>query len=83
MLWKRNGAPILLSIAALRAMGAIIDFRRGLAHFSELHPSLVVQLEKTEGGHLLMDRTIDLYEHAVGHLGNCPRMAALKHFRPE
>ena len=78
---EAQGVPILISVKALKALGAIIDFTSGKAHFSRLHPTLVVQLEEAEGGHLLFDLANDLLKHAVGHIGNFNGMSGLKRLR--
>ena len=57
--------PILLSIAALRSLGAIIDFREDLMCMRELDPNRVISLERSSTGHQLIDLSSDLYQNAT------------------
>jgi hypothetical protein len=47
--------PILVAIESLRALGALIDFKRDLAVWQNVVPDTVCQLERGSTGHLLMD----------------------------
>ena len=57
---EKDNVPILLSISALRALGAVIDFGSGKAVFTEVDPSKVIQLERASSGHFMIDLTQDL-----------------------
>ncbi|CAE7192708.1 unnamed protein product, partial [Symbiodinium necroappetens] len=57
--------PILLSIAALRSLGAIIDFREDLMCMRELDPHRIIALERSSTGHQLIDLSKDLYQNAT------------------
>ena len=51
----KDNVPILASIATLRKLKAVIDFETGRAIFKELDDRKVIQLERAETGHLLLD----------------------------
>lgn len=53
--------PILLSIQALRTMGAVIDFERDECIFRNIDPSRVVKLERAASGHQVFPLTEDVY----------------------
>ena len=56
--------PILFSIDALRKLDAIVDFREDLAVFRALDPTQVIQLQRSQTGHQLLDLTADIFENA-------------------
>ena len=56
---------MLMSIASLKKMGAVIDFATGCAIYKSLDREVVVQLERSSSGHLLMDLAEDLYKDQV------------------
>ena len=53
------GVPILLSVKALQKLGAIIDFKRGVAILSEVSDR-VIRLERAPSGHYLLDLAGDM-----------------------
>ena len=55
-----EGVPLLASIAALRSLGAVIDFDTGVALFRKARNPRPVQLERAPSGHLLLDLARDL-----------------------
>ena len=57
--------PILLSIEALEGLGAIIDFTTKTAVLQKIDPMIVIRLEKSEGGHLLLNMSKDLLRNGV------------------
>ena len=57
--------PLLLSVDALVKMGAWIDFESGTAVFRKLDPTLVVHLERSANGHLLLNLAKDLLTQGV------------------
>ena len=59
------GQPVLLSIAALRKLGAVIDFERNEMIMRKVNPSAIVQLEQAPNGHQLFPLTEDLWKEAV------------------
>ena len=46
--------PVLVSRKALKALGAIIDFRNNSVIYTKIDPHCVVQLREADNGHLLM-----------------------------
>lgn len=56
--------PILISIKALRSLGAIVDFSRNEVIYKSLCPHSVVKLESASNGHLLMPLGDDLLQGA-------------------
>ena len=50
-----QGVPILASIAALRGLGAVVDFEADVAVFRSIDPWQAVELERSPAGHLLLD----------------------------
>ena len=60
---KGNG-PILFSVEALRALGAIIDFEHDLICFRKLSGDRIIQLEQSSSGHQLLPLSSDLYDNS-------------------
>ena len=58
---KGNG-PILFSVEALRALGALIDFEHDLVVFRKLNGERIIQMEQSSSGHQLLPLSSDLYE---------------------
>ena len=56
--------PILLSVASLRALGAIIDFQEDLMVLRNIDSSRLIELERSASGHQLLDLSSDLYDQA-------------------
>ena len=54
--------PILLSVASLRALGAIVDFSSDLMVFRKLDAQRVVQARRSQSGHQLLPLCGDLFE---------------------
>ena len=59
-----NG-PILLSVASLRALGAIIDFSNDLVCFRSLDPHRLVQARRSQSGHQLLPLSGDMCASSV------------------
>lgn len=57
--------PILMSIQALRRMGAVIDFERDECIFRNIDPSRVVRLERAASGHQVFPLTEDVYREST------------------
>ena len=60
----RGDGPILLSVATLRALGAVVDFEADLIVFRNLDPERVVALERSSTGHQLLPLSEDIFEGA-------------------
>ena len=84
---KRHGAiqvhaldkgegPILLSIEAMTALGALVDFRSNLAVFRNLDAKKLVPLERSATGHMLVPLSGDLYNKAREAVQNVPGLEA-------
>ena len=54
------GQPVLLSVKALRALGAVIDFGSDEAIFKAICPYKVAKLETAESGHQLFPLAQDV-----------------------
>ena len=52
--------PVLVSVKALKALGAVVDFERGEIIYRKACPKSVVPLETAKNGHLLMPLGGDL-----------------------
>ena len=61
---NKENVPILASISTLRKLRAVVDFDSGKAIFKSLDPQKVVQLERAETGHLLLDLVHDFLDGA-------------------
>lgn len=61
----RGDGPILVSIATLRALGAIIDFENDLIVFRALDEHRAVPLTRSTTGHQLISLSDDLYKDAI------------------
>ena len=59
------GVPILLSVKALEKLGAIIDFKHGVAILSEVSDR-VIRLERAPSGHYLLDLAGDMVLDSEG-----------------
>lgn len=59
------GQPVLLSIAALRSLGAVIDFENDEMILKKICPDRVVPLERTFGGHQVFPLTQDIFKDSV------------------
>ena len=60
----KGEGPILLSIATLRALGAVLDFEADMVVFRNLDPGKVVALERSATGHQLLPLSEDLFSGA-------------------
>ena len=58
------GQPVLLSIQALKALGAVIDYSNNQVILRHVDPKKVAVLETTEGGHQLFPLTQDILSGA-------------------
>ncbi|CAE7241615.1 unnamed protein product [Symbiodinium sp. CCMP2456] len=54
--------PILLSIAALRALGAIVDFEEDVMVLRNVDCHRLIELERSASGHQLLDLSSNLFE---------------------
>lgn len=59
------GQPILISRKALKALGAVLDFRTGEVIYTKVNAHRVVKLEEASNGHLLMPMTGNLLSEGV------------------
>lgn len=59
------GQPVLLSIAALRSLGAVIDFSKDQMILTKVSPDRVINLERTGGGHQVFPLTSDIFENSL------------------
>ncbi|CAE7837991.1 RE2 [Symbiodinium sp. CCMP2592] len=60
----RGQGPVLLSIDALRRMGAQIDFANDLMVLGKLHKKRIIKLERSATGHQVMSLSDDLYKNS-------------------
>ena len=72
----KGTAPILFSIASLKALGALVDFSEGTMVLREVDPEKLMYLEETQTGHLLIPLTGDLLEHSVATKTPVPRLSS-------
>ena len=56
--------PILLSVDALRSLGAVVDFRNDLMLLSALDNTRIIPLQRSSAGHQLLSLTRDLFQDA-------------------
>ncbi|CAE7632776.1 RE1 [Symbiodinium sp. CCMP2592] len=56
--------PILLSVDALRSLGAVVDFRNDLMVLSALDNTRIIPLQRSAAGHQLLSLTKDLFQDA-------------------
>ena len=54
--------PVLLSISALRSLGAVIDFSDDTCILKNVDASRVIQLERAESGHQIFPLTQDVFQ---------------------
>lgn len=57
--------PVLISVKALKSLGAVIDFSAGEVVYRKIDPHSVVPLEEAANGHLLMPLCGDLLAGSV------------------
>ena len=72
----KGSGPILVSVATLRALGAIIDFSEDLMVLRALDPRKLVYLRRSATGHQLLDLTEDLYHQAVAAKTAIPSLSS-------
>ncbi|CAE7273716.1 RE1 [Symbiodinium sp. CCMP2592] len=60
----QGSGPILLSVASLRALGAIIDFSNDLIVFRAIDPCRVIKAHRSQSGHQLLPLSGDMYEQS-------------------
>ncbi|CAE7888448.1 unnamed protein product, partial [Symbiodinium microadriaticum] len=60
-----GSGPILLSVDALRALGAVVDFRNDLMVLTELSNQKIIPLRRSAAGHQLLSLTDDLFKDAL------------------
>ena len=58
------GQPALISVKALRNLGAVIDFSTNECVFAKVNPHAVVRLKTAENGHILMPLAHNMFEGA-------------------
>ena len=63
------GQPVLLSIQALKALGAVIDYSTNHVILKHVNPHKVAVLETTEGGHQLFPLAQDILSGAYAKEG--------------
>ena len=63
-----DGQPVLMSIASLRALGAVIDFESDEAIFKKIDPCRVIPLERAPSGHQLFPLTEDILSVGVSRV---------------
>jgi hypothetical protein len=56
--------PVLLSIAALRSLGAVIDFSDDTCILKHIDASRVIQLERATSGHQVFPLTQDIFQNS-------------------
>ena len=61
----QGSAPILVSVATLRKLGAIIDFRTDEAVFTAVNDRTLVKLKRSTTGHQLIPLTQDFLESGM------------------
>ena len=61
----QGSAPILVSVATLRKLGAIIDFRTDEAVFTAVNDRTLVKLKRSTTGHQLIPLTQDFLESGI------------------
>ncbi|CAE7941821.1 unnamed protein product, partial [Symbiodinium sp. KB8] len=59
-----GSGPILLSVASLRALGAIVDFSSDLMVFTKLDPQRIVQARRSQSGHQLLPLCGNMFENS-------------------
>ena len=59
---NQGNGPILLSIDALRSLGAIVDHANDLIVLRRVNPSKIVHVERSATGHQLLPLTENLFE---------------------
>ncbi|CAE7649132.1 unnamed protein product [Symbiodinium sp. CCMP2592] len=62
---NKGTGPVLVSVATLRKLEAIIDFRSDLMVLRALDPTKVIKLERSATGHQLVNLTEDLFKGAT------------------
>ena len=60
-----GSGPVLLSVASLRALGAIVDFSEDLIVFRHLDAKRIIQAKRSQSGHQLLPLSGDMFEHSV------------------
>ena len=61
----QGSGPILLSVASLRALGAVIDFANDLIVFRKIDPCRVIQARRSQSGHQLLPLSGDMYAQSM------------------
>ncbi|CAE7660472.1 RE1, partial [Symbiodinium sp. CCMP2456] len=62
---NKGSGPILVSVATLRALGAIIDFEEDILVLRKLDPTKLIRLQRSTTGHQLVNLTDDLFQEAT------------------
>ena len=71
---NKGAGPVLVSIATLRALGAVIDFAEDLLVLRKLDDRKVISLRRSATGHQLLDLTTDLFEGAAAATAAVPSL---------
>ena len=70
----RGDGPLLLSIDALRPLGAIIDYDNDLMVLRRVDPSKVIPLERSATGHHLLSTIQDIITNAIDTIRAVPSL---------
>ena len=73
---SKGGGPILISIATLKALGAILDFSEDTLALRALDPKRIISLKTSATEHQLLDLTEDLYRDSKEASSEIPSLRA-------
>ena len=68
--------PILLSIDALRTLGAIVDFRSDLLVLTAINDKKIIPLRRSSTGHQLISLVQDLFHEAYDAKERVPSVSS-------
>ena len=71
----KGTAPVLLSVATLKALGAIVDFGASTMVLRQVDPQRLLTLEQSRAGHLLLPLVGDILDKAVPTQGPIPPLS--------
>ncbi|CAE7688746.1 RE1 [Symbiodinium sp. CCMP2592] len=75
---ESGNGPILLSVDALRSLGAVVDFEHDLMVLTKLDRTKIIPLHRSATGHQLLSLTEDLFSNAlVSAIPGCCRSTPL------
>ena len=72
-----GSGPILLSVDALRTLGALVDFRNDLMVLTALNDRKIIPLKRSATGHQLLSLTDDLFSQAHDAISPVPTLGSL------